>query len=126
MKTFKEEVSNFASRKEESRKLLISYPDKIPLILEPYETSNNAYKLEQSRFLIPKLYTFHEFIFHIRKRLTLKNSESLFLTVAGNHFPSMSRTISSIYNEYQDADGFLYLSYSSQPVWGSNEQKKNN
>lgn len=119
MKRFKEEVPSFTSRKEESSKLASSFPDKIPIIIEPQQSGGNGYKLDQNKFLVPKLYTFHEFIFHIRKRLSLKNSESLFLTVAGNNFPSMSRTLASVYLEYQDADGFLYVTYSSQPVWGS-------
>lgn len=119
MKNFKEEVQNFATRKEESRKLLDSHPDKIPIIIEPQVSGSNGFKLEQNKFLVPKMYTFHEFVFHIRKRLLLKNSESLFLTVAGNNFPAMNRTLNSVYAEYQDADGFLYVSYSSQPVWGN-------
>lgn len=118
MKKFKDEMPSFSSRKEESSKLLSNYPDKVPIIVESQSSGKNEYKLDQNRFLVPKLYTFHEFIFHIRRRLILKNSDSLFMTVAENYFPAMNRTLSSIYNEYQDADGFLYITFSSQPVWG--------
>ena len=60
MKKFKEEMPEFASRKEESKKLLFNHSDKIPIIIERENSGNNDYKLDQNRFLVPKLYTFHE------------------------------------------------------------------
>jgi GABA(A) receptor-associated protein len=112
MKRFKDQVPDLCIRQNESKNLLRSHPDKIPVILEPQDLENNKVCLDQNKYLVPKLYTVHEFIFHIRNKLHLNTDDSLFLRVSGNLFPSVSTNLKSIYNEYQDNDGFLYITYS--------------
>lgn len=118
MQKFKSEMPSLQNRKQESDKLLANYSDKLPIILEPYSSSGNRYLIKQNKFLVPKLYTFHEFIFLIRKKLTLLKSESLFITIGNSYFPALNRSLVSIYNEYKDSDGFLYVFYSSEATWG--------
>ena len=118
MQKFKSEISAVQDRKEESEKLLISHPEKIPVIVEPHNSSSNSYHIKQNKFLVPRLYTFHEFIYLLRKKLLLPRSEALYITVAYTNFPSLSRNMNSIYSEYKDSDGFLYVCYSSEAIWG--------
>ena len=118
MKNFKETVPNIENRRNDSENLIKNYPDRIPIILEPYKCRQNSFNISQTRFLVPKLYSFHEFIFHIRRKIEMDKTDSLYLIVGESQFPAMNRTMSSIYNEFKDPDGFLYMTYSSQPVWG--------
>lgn len=118
MKNYKEAVPDENSRRSDSENLIKNYPDRVPIILEPYKCRQNVFNIGQTRFLVPKLYSFHEFIFHIRRKVDIKKTDSLYLIVGENYFPAMNRTMSSIYNEFKDPDGFLYMTYSSQPVWG--------
>ena len=106
------------SRKEFADKMLSDYPDKVPVILAPFNSSSNSYNLPQSKFLVPRQFTFHDFIFVVRKKLRLSPKESLFLMVNTSIFPNMSRSMHSIYDENKSTDNFLYIFFSSEPVWG--------
>lgn len=112
--------STYNSRKAQTSKMLIEHPDKIPVIIVPFNSSSNSYKLPQSKFLVPKQYTFHDLIFVLRKKLRLSSKESLFISIGDTSFPNLSRSMHSIYIESKSDDGFLYVQYSSEPVWGNN------
>ena len=111
---FRKEIPILDDRKEESTKILKTHPGKTPVIMEP---KNSAHILQQSRFLVPKNYTFHEFMFHVRKRMQIGPMNSLYITT-GNQIPSIDKTIGKIYEDYKDLDGFLYVKYSSESVLG--------
>ena len=117
MKLYKELVPDLETRRKDAESFIRSHNDRIPVIIEPYKDS--LYVLDQKRFLVPRLYTFHEFVFHIRRKIQLSKADGLYIIVGPNCFPAMNRTMHSIYNEFKDPDGFLYMTYSSQPVWGS-------
>lgn len=106
------------SRKELADQMLSDHSDKVPVILAPFSSSSNIFKLTQSKFLVPRQFTFHDFIFVIRKKLRLSPKESLFIMVNSSIFPNMSRSMHSIYNENKSKDKFLYIFFSSEPVWG--------
>jgi GABA(A) receptor-associated protein len=118
MKFYKEIVSDMEKRKEEAEELMRVHCDRLPIVVEAYKGHDIRFELEQNRFLVPRLYTFHEFIFHIRRKIKMEKSESLYVVVGNSHLPAMNRTMLSIYNEFKDPDGYLYLTYSSQQVWG--------
>ena len=118
MLNFKSEIFSSQDRKSECEQLLKAYPEKIPLIIEPQNSVGNKLFMDQNKFLVPKMYTFHELLFLIRKKLKIHQDEALYVTVKSSYFPVMSRSINSIYNEYKDPDGFLYIYYSSEAIWG--------
>jgi hypothetical protein len=118
MNRFQKEISDEEKRKLESAKLTTDFSDKVPVLIKPFSKKKNLYFMEQNRFLVPKMYTFHEFVYIIRKKLKLGKNDTLYMTVAGNHFPAMHRTMNGIYNEFKDPDGFLYVNYSSEAIWG--------
>lgn len=115
---FKKELSDHESRKAESSRLLDNHPAKLPIIVEPVISKKNSYGFIQNRFLVPKTYTFHEFIFHLRRRLELDRNDALYILVNRKHLPALDRSMSSVYEEYQDTDGFLYVNYSSEAILG--------
>jgi GABA(A) receptor-associated protein len=53
----------------------------------------------------------------VRKRLKLPSDKALFLFVNGS-IPPTSALMNSIYEQHQDKDGFLYMSYSEENVFG--------
>ena len=53
----------------------------------------------------------------IRKRLRLASEKAIFLFVSGN-IPSSGSIMSVLYDNYKDEDGFLYISYSEENVFG--------
>mmetsp|Transcript_14176 Transcript_14176/g.14244 ORF Transcript_14176/g.14244 Transcript_14176/m.14244 type:complete len:119 (+) Transcript_14176:49-405(+) len=118
MMEFKKELPEFETRRLEANRLLEIHPTKLPIIVEPISSKNNAYGFIQNRFLVPKNYTFHEFIFHLRRRLELDRTDALYVLVSQKHLPALDRNMISIYEEFQDLDGFLYVNYSSEAILG--------
>jgi GABA(A) receptor-associated protein len=48
-----------------------------------------------------------QFIFVIRKRLKLQPEQALFVYVNEKNIPPVSATLSEIYQQHKDEDGFL-------------------
>jgi hypothetical protein len=73
----------------------------------------------KTRYLIPKNYTISQFSYIIRKKVVLKNEESFYLLANGMNILSGKDTMFEIYERYKDEDGFLYISYTSEVIWGN-------
>ena len=75
-------------------------------------------KPEKIKYIVPKALTMGQFAYIIRKRITLKPEESLFLFVNDNTLPPTAATIEQIYEEYKLNDGFLYMTFASENTFG--------
>ena len=112
---FKSQFPDVKKRKEEFKRISFSNPNMIPMIVEP---AKNAEPLSNCKFLVPKAYGFQEFQFNIRKKLKLSKETALFLTVNEKIVPTLEASMLSIYKEYKDVDGFLYVKYSVEDHFG--------
>uniref|UniRef100_A0A1I8F5Q7 Autophagy-related protein n=1 Tax=Macrostomum lignano TaxID=282301 RepID=A0A1I8F5Q7_9PLAT len=105
-KSFKAKKS-LGQRQAESYHIKTKFPAKIPVIVERYEKERTLPHLDKTKFLgspwasLPLI---------IRNRMKIDHSQSI---------ASMSATIAEIYEEERDEDGFLYMSYASQEMFGS-------
>ncbi len=66
---------------------------------------------------MPSDLTCGQFVYVIRKRLKLPAEKAIFLFV-GRVIPPTAAMLNSIYEQYKDPDGFLYISYSDENVFG--------
>lgn len=114
IKKFKDS-HGFAERKEESERIRVKYPSRIPVIVEPYD--HNVPMIDRKKFLVPDDLSFANFMYVIRKRVHLKNEISLYLFVNEKLMNSGS-FLSSIYDTHKDKDGFLYVIYSTEATFG--------
>ena len=106
------------TRKQESDKIKIKYPNRYPIIISKgnkCELSN----IDKTKFLIPGDLTMGQIIFIVRKRIKLDDTDSLFLFINDKILPASSSVISSVYNDHKDEDGFLYITYCNENVFGS-------
>ena len=101
--------SSWKSRKNLASRMLVEHPDKIPALLIPLNPSANYNKLPQNKFLVPKQYSFHDFVFVIRKKLRLFFMQT---------FTRLSPEDSLFLMVNKSIDNFLYIFYSSEPAWG--------
>ena len=64
------------------------------------------------------MYTFHEFVQVLRRRLDLSPSDSLWLEVGDGGSPPGDYMMYKVYASYKAPDGFLYVKYSSEVTFG--------
>ena len=106
------------TRKKESTRIKEKYPNKLPVIVEQHKSSTIK-KIEKSKFLVPEELTVAQLLVIIRKRLELDATQAIYI-FSKNTVPATTQTISSLYSENKDEDGFLYLTYCNENVFGSN------
>lgn len=124
---FKNQFS-FEHRLKEATRQLAKYPDRIPIIVEddsreqiPCRTSDTKRK-----FLVPRSFTFGEFIYMIRKRARMQPHQALFLFVEKQDvngkvsmlLPPTGASMGSLYEQYQDSDAFVYVTVTTESVFG--------
>ena len=106
-------------RKAESKKILEKYPERIPIIVTK-DPKSQLSDMDKNKFLTPCELTLGQFLFLIRKRIKVDETTSLFIFVQETILAPTSFTMQSLYDSYKDEDGFLYLMYCSENVFGSN------
>ena len=114
--SYKQQFS-FKHRFDESSNILRKYPDRRPIICEKSDTQNNLPTIHKKKYLVPYDLTMCQFICIIRKRLNLKPEEGIFLFV-NDQVISGTSIIGEIYEHAKDLDGFLYVQYAKENIFG--------
>ena len=134
-------------RRFESERIRRRYPDRTPVIVQPLLSSSSTSssmlstslfrsfssssssssacneitlaRLDNEKFLVPSELSFGQFAYNIRRRLRLRAEHALFfyIGVYGKQ-PILSSTMEVLYNENKDTDGFLYVCYADEKVFG--------
>jgi len=105
-------------RKDEVAAIRLKFPSKVPVIVEKYHKEVALPSLDKTKYLVPQEITMSQFITIIRNRLQLNSQQALYLLVSNRNLASLSRPLAQIYRDYHDEDGFLYVTYASQEVFG--------
>jgi GABA(A) receptor-associated protein len=106
----------YISRFQESSRVLNKHPDRVPVICEKSKHCNMD-EIDKHKYLVPNELTCGQFIYVIRKRLKLPAEKAIFIIVNGS-IPPTSTTISEIYHKNKNEDVFLYVTYTSENVFG--------
>lgn len=110
--------NDFKSRKDEATKIRAKYPDRIPVICQKADRKDNTIpNIDKIKYLVPSDLTVSQFIFVIRKRLSLPPEKAIFI-FSNNTIPTPSNLMSSLYEKNKDEDNFLYITYSSENTFG--------
>lgn len=104
-------------RIDESTGAMTKYPDRVPVIVEKTKESN-APLLKRFKFLVDKDATLGKFMHEIRCRMNIAPEHALFFHINGKMCPS-TFGMGYIYSINRDADGFLYVTYSLENVFGN-------
>ena len=108
-------MHSFNDRKEEYLRIKSKHPNKIPVICEKHHNSSLPQNDKQKYLVDPDL-TLGHFMYVIRKRIKLDPSQAIYMFIQGK-IPSSNETIQSIYHNYFDEDGFLYMSYTNEDTF---------
>ena len=115
---------NFEKRKAESTRILNRYPDLIPVICERVEGHTTVPDLDRRKFLVPPHLTMGQFVYVVRKRISLEPSQAIYMYISGNILAPTAHTLSLVYNEHKNDDGFLYVTYSGENTFGGENAPK--
>ncbi|XP_068246097.1 microtubule-associated proteins 1A/1B light chain 3A-like isoform X1 [Palaemon carinicauda] len=108
----------FVNRKDEASVIRSEFPGKIPVVVERWAKENHLPYSNRMKFLVPQEITMSQFLHIVRNRLSINSTMSLYLLVNNTTLVSLSKTLAEVYRESHDDDGFLYVTYASQEVFG--------
>lgn len=110
----------FEERKKQVSDVLVKHPDRIPIICERHElTSKQCPEIDKKKYLVPIDLTVGQFLYVIRNRLQISPNKSIFLFI-NEVIPYTSALLYNYYTNYRDDDGYLYIKYTFEGVFGSN------
>jgi GABA(A) receptor-associated protein len=109
--------NSFDKRRSESKRMIEKYPDRIPVIVQKAHGSGDIPDIDKKKYLVPGDLSIGQFVCIIRKRIKLDPKIALFIFI-NNVLPPTSAMMSTIYEEQRDEDGFLYISYNGENVFG--------
>jgi len=113
------EMSSFEDRKKRSNSLLLKYPDKYPVILEKSNRDKYLPKMEKTKLLVSHDMTVATILQLLKKNIKVNEHTAVYISVANkNLILSGSQSITYIYDNYKSDDGFLYLEYCTENVFG--------
>jgi GABA(A) receptor-associated protein len=110
------EKHNFNERLEESTRIKNRFPDRIPIIIERAQNSDVPL-IDKIKYLVPGDLSMGQFMFVIRKRLSLSSEKALFLYV-NNSLPMTNTLMRELYHSHRDVDGFMYVLYTGENTFG--------
>ena len=122
MQPYKVEVP-FQKRQAEASRIRSKYPDRVPVVAEPGPKAADVFKLnahihaKNRKYLVPSDVTVGQFVYILRTRFKLPSEQAMFIFV-NNVMPPTSALMSSMYSQHADEDGFLYVSYTGENVFG--------
>lgn len=116
------ESTSFEERKKRSNSLLFKYKDKYPVILEKSSKDKYLPNIDKNKLLVSHEMTVATIIVLLKKNLNINEHTSIYIMTTDNNkntiMLSGSQSISYIYDNYKKDDGFLYLEYCTENVFG--------
>ena len=105
--------------RSEADRVLTKYPDRIPVIVSRSKsTGDDTPEIDKNKYLVPADLTVGQFMYVIRKRLSLPPQKALFIFV-DNSTPPTSMLMSTIYEQSKDdRTNFLFVTYSGESTFG--------
>ena len=109
----------FEKRHATALKMRNTYPDRVPIIVERLKSTKSSIPyIENKKFLAPVEFNVAKFQIEVFKRISLESEDSLTITLENGRVPNPSQLMGSLYDQYKDNDGFLYLYYSGLDTFG--------
>jgi|TARA_B110000114_G_scaffold68778_1_gene72965 GABA(A) receptor-associated protein len=109
-------VYDFEKTLLETTNIKKKYPDRIPIYIKKAHGCQFN-DIDKHKFLVPNDLTLAYFITIIRKRIKIPPEKALFVFI-NNVLPPLNKLMMNIYQDMKDNDGFLYIYYNGESVFG--------
>uniref|UniRef100_A0A674IBJ2 Microtubule associated protein 1 light chain 3 gamma n=1 Tax=Terrapene triunguis TaxID=2587831 RepID=A0A674IBJ2_9SAUR len=86
------------------------------VVVERYQKEKQLPLLDRTKFLVSQDSSMSQFVITLT-RMSLTATQAFYLLV-NKGLPSMSMTVGEVYRDHKDEDGFLYVTYASQEMFG--------
>jgi GABA(A) receptor-associated protein len=120
---FKEGL-RFEVRKHESSRMRDKYTDRLPIIIGRDPSCTELPHIDKYKYLVPSDFTMGQLVHVIRRRLNVERETAVILQIQTPKkqavFPTGAQLMVSLYEDYRDPDGFLYIQYGTENVFGKN------
>ncbi|XP_017329717.1 microtubule-associated proteins 1A/1B light chain 3C isoform X2 [Ictalurus punctatus] len=113
-----ENIRDTTTRKDEVCTIRSKFPNKLPIIVERCIRERRLPLLDKTKFLVPHELTIGQFLCLLRSKIALETSQALYLLISGKNICSMTASMGEVYSQHRDPDGFLYMTYASQDMFG--------
>lgn len=103
----------------EVQRIREKFPSRLPVFITR-ATNGNASELpnlQKNKFLVPMDLTMGQFIYIIRRQLSVPAEKAIFIFVK-NTLPTTGMLMRELYAQYADSDGLLRLQYTSESTFG--------
>jgi len=111
---------SYEDRKQECTSVMLKHPFKIPVICELHPKDINYADhppLGKCKYLVSESLTIAQFTQVIRNKIKLAPNIAIFILINGQ-MPNSSQTMNTLYYRYKNTDGFLYVMYCFENVFG--------
>ena len=113
---YKDRVS-FKDRKTVSDRIVKDHPDRIPVIVECSQALQSEHPLPKNKFAVPYDLTLAQFMYVIRKHMSLKPEFALYAFINNRLHPTAA-LIGTIYAQEKTDDGFMYVELFQESTFG--------
>ena len=120
VQSFKENT-NYTQRLKKSKYLLENYEGRVPVIIERTKKETILNKIDKNKYLIPVNMTISNILILIRQNITINENQSIYIMTKFNNSTIIlnpTQSIETVYNTYRCDDGFLYLEYCGENIFG--------
>lgn len=101
----------------EALRIRAKYPDRVPVIVNKDPRDKDTPDIDKKKYLVPGDLTIGQFQYVVRKRIKINSEKSLFMFINGK-LPASSQLLRTVYEENQNDDGFLIITYSGENTFG--------
>lgn len=102
----------------EAARVMTKYPDKVPVVVIRANGSRATLpELKKWKYVVPRDLVMGQFMFLLRRHMTLPPEEALFLFVGNSLVPGSERII-DVWSRYREEDGALHVIYSGESAFG--------
>lgn len=110
----------FEQRREKSAMVMQLHSGHIPVICEPCDTASSVAlpQLDKKKYLVHESLTVGQFMNVVRRRMHLPRDKALFILINKTTMAPVSSVMRDVYARHRDSDGFLYVSYAFENVFG--------